>query len=156
MDQDLLKYLDQRFSAIDQRFNEVNRRFDKIDERFEGVDQRFSEVDQRFQETGQQIQVVREGTAQQIQALREENAGNFREVDQRFDRLETEVRGAWISIEDLRGQVKLVAEGVSNNSERLDRHAEEVSRRFDDLESLLRLYINQPARSRRSRSGSPP
>jgi len=98
MDQDLLNYLEQRFSAIDQRFNEV---------------------DQRFRETGQQIQALQEGTTQ------------------RFDRLETEVRGAWISIEDLRGQVKLVAEGVANNNERLDRHAEEVSRKLDDLESLI-------------------
>jgi DNA repair exonuclease SbcCD ATPase subunit len=98
MDQDLLNYLEQRFSAIDRRFNEV---------------------DQRFRETGQQIQAFQE------------------ETTQRFERLETEVRAAWISIEDLRDQVKLVAEGVANNNERLDRHAEATSRRFDDLESLL-------------------
>lgn len=98
MDQDLLNYLDRRFSDIDRRFDE---------------------------------------TGQQIQALRDETAERFKEVDQRFERLESEVHEAWVVIEDLPGRIKLVAEGVANNNERLDRHAEEVSRRFDDLESLL-------------------
>ena len=61
----------------------------------------------------------------------------FDRVDHRLDGAEAEIRGAWVVLEDLRGQIKLVAEGVTNNNERLERHSEEVSRRFDDLESLV-------------------
>jgi len=79
MDQDLLAYLDQRFSSIDRRFEEMG---------------------------------------------------------QRLDTLETGVRKTWVSIEDVRGQVRLVAEGVANNYEQLGLHRVEVARRFDELEAL--------------------
>jgi hypothetical protein len=79
MDQDLLAYLDQRFSSIDRRFEEMG---------------------------------------------------------QRLDSLETDVRKTWVSIEDVRGQVRLVAEGVASNYELLGLHRIEVSRRFDELENL--------------------
>jgi predicted nucleic acid-binding Zn-ribbon protein len=81
MDQDLIDYLEQRFSSIDRRFDQV---------------------------------------------------------DQRFETLETEVRRAYVAIEDLRGQVRLVADGVTNVSEQLSQHREEVSQRFDEVESFNR------------------
>ena len=102
MDQDLLAYLEQRFASLDRRFDEVDRRFDEVDKRFEQVDQRFEQVDKRFEQ-----------------------------VDQRFENLETEVRGAWVSIEDLRGQIKLVA-----GNHKIDCLAFGITRR-----SYLRLII---------------
>jgi len=81
MDQDLLAYLDQRFSSLDRRFGEM---------------------------------------------------------EQRLGTLETDVRKTWIAIEDVRSQVRLVAEGVANNHEQLDLHRVEVARRFDELEALTR------------------
>lgn len=95
MDQDLIAYLDRRFSSLDER---VERQF---------------------------------------QTLREETAQGFANVDQRLDALETDVRRAYVAIEDLRDDVRLVAEGVTNVNERLDRYQGEVSQRFDGLESLL-------------------
>lgn len=132
MDQDLLAYLDQRFSSIDRRFEEAAQQlqalrdetvsqFSRIDERFGRVDQRLEGMDQRF-----------EG------------------MDQRFDTLETDVRKTWVSIEDVRGQVRLIAEGVASNNEQLGLHRVEVSRRFDELESLTHnAYVNLEERVRR-------
>ncbi len=132
MDQDLLAYLDQRFSSIDRRFSSIDQRldettrelqafreettaqFNRIDERFGKVDQRLDGMDQRFDRMDQR----------------------FDRMDQRFDILETDVRKTWVSIEDVRGQVRLVAEGVANNNEQLGLHRVEVARRFDELEAL--------------------
>ena len=75
----------------------------------------------------------------------EENTQRFDRVDQRFDRvdqrleaLETDVRGAYVAIEDLRDDVRLVAEGVVNVTEQISQKHAEVSQRISDLESLLR------------------
>jgi chromosome segregation ATPase len=62
----------------------------------------------------------------------------FSSIDQRFETLETEVRRAYVAIEDLRGQVRQVADGVANVGEQLSRHREEVLQRFDDVEALNR------------------
>ncbi len=102
MDQDLIDYLERRFSSIDQRFDQVDQRFAQMDQRFDLVDQRFDQADQRF------------------------------------EKLETDVRRAYVAIEDLRGQVRLVADGVTNVNEQLSQHREEVSRRFDEVESFNR------------------
>jgi chromosome segregation ATPase len=55
MDQDLLNYLEQRFSSLDRRFDEVDRRFDEVDQRFNQVDRRFDGVDQRFERLEEEI-----------------------------------------------------------------------------------------------------
>jgi chromosome segregation ATPase len=116
MDKDLIDYLDQRFSALDQRFEQIDQRFDQVDRRFEQIDQRFGQVDQRFGQVDQR----------------------FEQMDQRFEKMETEVRRAYVAIEDLRGQVRQVADGVANVGEQLSRHREEVAQRFDDGEALNR------------------
>jgi DNA anti-recombination protein RmuC len=124
MDQDLLKYLDQRFSSIDQRFS--------------SIDQRFSSIDQRFQET-----------AQQIQTLREENARQFERVDQHFEKVETEIRRAYVAIEGLQSEVRLVAaDGILNVTEQLNRHRQEVSIKFGEIEFLNRRVFDELRSSR--------
>ncbi|HEV2855225.1 MAG TPA: hypothetical protein VHC97_20695 [Thermoanaerobaculia bacterium] len=117
MDQDLLDFLKQSFSVIDERFSKIDERFSKIDERFV---------------------VMEASVAQQIRAFRQETAERFDKVDQRFGNLETEVRQVHVVVEDLRDKVQLTAEGITNVNEKLDRHQEEVSRKFNDLESLMR------------------
>lgn len=115
MDQDLIAYLDRRFSALDER---VERQFQTLREE---TAQGFANVDQRLVN-----------------------------VDQRLEALETDVRRAYVAIEDLRDDVRLVAEGVTNANERLDRHREETSQRFDGLESLLhRSYEDLDSRVRK-------
>jgi chromosome segregation ATPase len=139
MDQDLLAYLDQRFSSIDRRFEdtaqqiqtlreEMTSQFSRVDQRLGGMDQRLDRVDQRLGGMDQRLDRV----DQRLDRVDQRLEG----MDQRFDTLETDVRKTWVSIEDVRDQVRLVAEGVANNNEQLSLHRVEVARRFDELETL--------------------
>jgi gas vesicle protein len=133
MDQDLKAYLGQHFEATSQQFQQL--RADNSEQ-----------VRQLLEDTSQQIQ-------QQIQQLREENRQQFAQMNQRLDRVETdvrgvyvvldrvetEVRGAYVMVEDLRDQSRLIADGVANLSERLDRHEEKVSRDLAEVKSFNRL-----------------
>ena len=95
-----------------------------LKEQFSDFEQR---IDQRFEEMTQQIG----GLRGEFQAFREETST-------RFDRVEDEIRHAHVSIEGLRGEVRLVAEGVANTNERLDRRMEEVTRKIDEVDSRHR------------------
>lgn len=63
-------------------------------------------------------------------------------MEQRFSQdtqdLRQDVRQVYVVVEGLHDKIQLVAEGVTNVNEALDRHRDEVSQRFDDLESLVR------------------
>ena len=89
-------------------------------------------LDTRFRETNQQIA-----------GLREEFAGFREETSQRLERVETEVREAHIKIEDLQGQVRLLAEGVMSSEEKLQAFRAEVKQDFDDTRSLMRSSYAQ-------------
>ncbi|HEX9460843.1 MAG TPA: hypothetical protein VGA84_16960 [Thermoanaerobaculia bacterium] len=43
----------------------------------------------------------------------------------------------------MRGDIRLVAEGVANVNEKLDRHIGETAREFDEVRSLTRLSYVQ-------------
>lgn len=115
MEQDLLAFLKQSFSAMEERL--------------------ISAMDQRI---GQQISAIDQRIGQQIQEFRQETAEQFARADQRFSNLETEVRELHIVVEDIQDKVQLTSEGIMNVNEKLFRHREEVSGRFNDLESLMR------------------
>jgi archaellum component FlaC len=130
MDQDLIDYLDRRFSSLEQRVGqqiqtlreETSQRFDGVDQRLDKVDQRLGGVDQRLDKVDQRLGGV------------DQRLGG---VDQRLESLETDVRRAYVAVEDLRDDLRLVAEGVTNVNERLDRNEENASQRFQDIESLI-------------------
>ncbi len=67
----------------------------------------------------------------------------FDQADQRFDQLiegmRTENRQTRVLIEDLRGQIQLVAEGVTGQQQQLDRFREEVAEEFRETKALIRL-----------------
>jgi hypothetical protein len=71
-------------------------------------------------------------TSRQIEGLREETIG-------RLERVEEEVRHNQVSLESLRGEVRLVAEGVANTNERLDSFQSEVARDFSETHKMIRL-----------------
>lgn len=64
--------------------------------------------------------------------------GMERRFGQEFQDLRQELRQVHVVVEDIQGKVQLTAEGVMNVNEKLDRHREEVSQRFDDLEAFVR------------------
>lgn len=89
-----------------------------------------SYLDERFRETAQQIQGLREETTHQLQGLRQENT-------QRFEQLEEGIRHTQISIEGLRGEVRLVAEGMMGLDERLGFLRTELKQDIDDVRRLI-------------------
>jgi chromosome segregation ATPase len=85
-------------------------------------------------------------SSEQIRELREDNAQRFGQIDarldqyvSRFDRLEAEIRYTNVALEDLRGQIQLVAEGVETVDGKLERFREETAQQFQEVHSLLGL-----------------
>src|ERR1700681_903726 len=132
MDQDLREYLE-AFRA------ENSKRFDELGQRIDGTNQEVrslrEETTQRFDGMNQEVRSLREETTQ----LREGTALRFDETAHRFDKLETDVQGVYIRVEHLEGVIQLVAEGVTTVTHQLKRQGEEISERFDTVESFNRL-----------------
>lgn len=63
--------------------------------------------------------------------------GRFDEVDARIDKVDEEVRLAHVSIEGLRGDIRLVADGVITANERIDAVRTELKEEIGDVKSLL-------------------
>ena len=60
------------------------------------------------------------------------------------------MRGLYIVVENLRGAIQLLAEGVTSVTQQLKKQGEELSRRLDTIESFTRLcYQDLDARVRR-------
>jgi hypothetical protein len=77
----------------------------------------------------QQFSSMKQGFDGQMQQLRQE-------MNQRFDVVEGDVRQAHVLIEGLQGQIRLVADGIANCNEQLQRHREEVSGKLGLCEDL--------------------
>jgi archaellum component FlaC len=110
--------IDQRFDGIDQRFDGINQRFDGIDQRFDGTDQRFDGVDQRLNGVDQK----------------------FNGVNQRFDELK---RHFDVVGESLRGDIRLVTEGLIGAEERSAREFERVRDEIGEVKSLVRISYGE-------------
>jgi archaellum component FlaC len=114
MDQELIAYLDGRFSNIEERFHETSQQIAGLRE-----------------ETTQQITSLREETTQQITSLREETTQNFGRVDEK-------IRQVHVVVEGLRNEIHLVAEGVTGVGEQLNAFKTDVAREFADIRGLVR------------------
>ena len=80
--------------SMDSRFRRVDERFKRIDQRFNGIDQRFRQVDLEFRR------------------LREEVRQQSEQTRHHFD----------VVAESLHDDLRLFAEAIRTNSERLDDH----------------------------------
>ncbi len=82
MDQDLLNYLDQRFSSIDRRFDQVDQRLEAVDQRLEGVDRRLEGVDHRIEKLEADIRgayVLIEGLQSEVRLVAADGILNLTE-----------------------------------------------------------------------------
>lgn len=129
MDQELVQYLEERFQYLDVRFNRVDQRFDRVEQRLDAHDRRFEQIDRRF-----------EGIDRQ-----------FDGIDRRFDEVNERVqegnRHSGVLIEDLRYQVRLVAEGFATFVE--GRYAQDQARideRFNETQALIRTSFEHLTR----------
>ena len=108
--------MDQELKAyLDERFERLEERmetrFNAVDARFEQVDARFEQVDARFEQ-----------------------------VDARFEQVETSVRHTQVTVEAMRGDIHLIAEGVMGISERQEAFQAETAREFQEVKAMLSPY----------------
>ncbi len=141
MDPELVGYLDERFAYLGQRFEAVDRRFDAIDQRFEAVDRRFDAIDQRFDAVDERFDTME------------------RRQDATDARLEDTRRHLGILIENLDGKIQLVAEGVINVDQKIDRVRNELKAdlktEIEGVKTLIRLsYADLDHRVRRLEADS--
>jgi len=107
---------------LTEQFTRVDQRFDRVEQRLDGHDQRFDRIDQRLDAHDQR----------------------FSSIDQRFDEVK---RHNGILIEDLRYQVRLVAEGFSTFVEgRYTQDQARIDERFRETQALLRTSFEHLAR----------
>ena len=96
---ELKKEMDAQFAAARERFAEVDARFEQVDARFAQVDGRFEQVDARFDRLEQRMVIEHETTRRYMDIVAEQ----FREY------------------------VKMLADGIGLNTERLDRHETRIT-----------------------------
>lgn len=91
-------------------------------------------LERRFTTLEQRIDESRAEARQRFEQIDR----RFEQIDSRFEKLEGEVRHANVQIESLRGEIHLVAEGVENVDQKLERFRSETDRRFVSVEGLIR------------------
>ena len=126
---------DERFDAIDRRFDATDQRFDATDQRFDAMDQRFDAMDQRFDAMDQRFDAM----DQRVDALQTESREGLAENRRHFGVLH----------EDLRDQIRLIAEGFATTNERIDRLEIGMHTEFARVDGRLRrLEAERPRRRR--------
>lgn len=125
MDQELIAYLDERFREISQQLAGVR-------------EENSQQIASLREETGQQIASFREETGQQIAGLREEMTSFREESSRRFEQVDEEIRHTRVEVEGLRGEVRLLAEGIASVEERLASFRRQVTGDIEDVRVLIR------------------
>jgi len=87
-------------------------------------------LDERFRESARHAESLHQENMQQITGLRLETNQRFEKMEERQDRTETEIRRAQVMVEGLRGEIQLVAEGVSGLGEKQRSFRREVAQKF--------------------------
>lgn len=94
---------------------------------------------------------------ERIEARVAAHDARFDEVDQRFTAVDRRLRESGVIAEDLRSQIQLVAEGVANVDEKMDRFRADVARSFEETHALIRLgHADLDRRVRRLEGREPP
>lgn len=99
-----------------------------LEQRFQGIETRFAQFEARFDQIDTR----------------------FDQIDTRFDQVEDKVNLARVEIESVRGEVRLVADGVAANTEKLDAFRVDVAKEFAEVRMTSRLqYTDMDRRVRR-------
>lgn len=143
MDQELISYFDQRFREMSLQ-NEAQHRETRqeiaglrkeMNERFEQVETRIVRIEIRLDQIEERVEKVETRLGQVAERIRE--------VDDR-------VHLTQISVEDLRSDLRMIAEGVMSNDEKIITLREEVSRMLNEMGVTIRqTYQDMGDRVRR-------
>ncbi|HZF09546.1 MAG TPA: hypothetical protein VFE33_12220 [Thermoanaerobaculia bacterium] len=94
-------------------------------------------LERRFGENAQQISTFRDETVQRFEKVDQ----RFEQIDRRIERVEETGRQTRVLIEDLRGEVNLVAEGFAGLNDRLERLKSEVAQIFGQVKAWFEPYL---------------
>jgi chromosome segregation ATPase len=103
---DLKKEMDGQFEHVRAQFEHVRAQFEQVDARFEQVDVRFEKVDARF-----------ENIEAELKALRAEMKTEAETTRRHMD----------VRAEEFRDYVKVLADGIARNTQRLDNHEQRIT-----------------------------
>jgi len=127
-DEKIIQLLDEKFAKVDARFGTLEQH---IDEKFcetamksERLEIEISSLRAAVRVVDIQVEKVKNEVTLPSGAI----AQKFGSVDARLDTIEAEARLAHVHIEHMRGEVKLVAEGVASVDQRLRRLQAEVDK----------------------------
>jgi methyl-accepting chemotaxis protein len=123
LSQDLIAYLDARFSETSQQIA--------------ATQQQIAATQQQIVATQQQIASLREETAQEFEQVKQ----RFEQVDQRFEQVETTARQTVVLVEGLRHELHVMAEGFLGLNERVERYAEESRLSFSKVQAWIAPYF---------------
>lgn len=113
MDQELIAYLDARFSETSREFREVKEMVEQLDAKFGRFDGRVEQLDARVGR-----------------------------LDGRVEQVDGKVGQLQITLESMRDDIRQVAEGVIANSEKIDAFKADVVLNFGEVLGLLRpMYM---------------
>lgn len=129
MDEDLKSYFDGQFSSMREHFD------GQIQQLRQEMNQEFKEVKGDVREFKGDVQELK-GDVQELKGDIQELKGDVRQLKGDVQELKGDVQQAYVLIENVHGQVRLVADGVANCNEQLQRHREEVSGKLDLCEDL--------------------
>ena len=120
--------LEQIRQNVQEAIGGVERRLEAHDERFDAIERRFDAMDQRF-----------DAMDQRVDALQTESREGLAENRRHFGVLH----------EDLRDQIRLIAEGFATTNERIDRLEIGMHTEFARVDGRLRrLEAERPRRRR--------
>ncbi len=119
MDRELIEYFDKQFKSFDEKLGAFDEKLGAFDEKLGAFDEKLESLERRFDEA--------EHGAER----------NRQEAEQRFDRLDGKIRQTHVLIEDVRSDVKGVAEGVVAGREELARHRHESEAAHREDKALL-------------------
>ena len=167
MDPEMISYFDQRFREISLQGEglrqeikdlrgEMNRRFEQVDARFEQVDARLVRVEIRLDQIEERLENVDarfvrvEIRLDQIEERLENVEVRLGQVTERIEKVDDRVHQTQIAVESLRGDLRIVAEGVMSNDEKIITLREEVARKLDEMGITIRqTYQDMGDRVRR-------
>jgi chromosome segregation ATPase len=127
-EQELVDLIKNGLSDLAQRIEESRR---ETREQFERVDGRLAQIDGRFAQT--------DGRFAQIDGRFAQIDGRFAQIDGRFEHVEGSIRQVHVLIEGLDAKIELVAEGVSNVEEKLDRNIKANEQQFEELRTTIQI-----------------
>jgi archaellum component FlaC len=131
--------IDSQFEKTDSQFAEVNSQFKKIDNQFAEVNSRFGKIDDQFAEVNSQFEKI-DGQFAGVNSRFEKIDGRFEKIESQFVEFKEDIIHQFHVIsEDVISKVQLVAGGVANLNEKLDRHIEENEREHKDILAAIKF-----------------